>query len=92
MQEKGSGDHSSGMHAGSYPYVRKDTAEHQRIRVHGISEGKEFAHDLRQTCESQVKIRKQKVLVPGILCGLSWEECEKDRGIHPKPDTRRSGV
>ena len=39
----------------SYPYVSEHTAKYQRIAVCGISKGKKFIDDIRQTCELKYK-------------------------------------
>lgn len=50
---------------GSYPYVSEHTAKYQRIAVCGISKGKKFIDDIRQTCELEVQVWESTFLVPG---------------------------
>ena len=51
---------------GSYPYVSEHTAKYQCIAVCGISKGKKFIDDIRQTCQSQVQIWKQGYYVDTV--------------------------
>ena len=68
---------------GSYPYVSEHTAKYQRIAVCGISKGKKFIDDIRQTCELEVQVWESTFLVPGILCGHGGTEQRENCRIHP---------
>ena len=68
---------------GSYPYVSEHTAKYQRIAVCGISKGKKFIDDIRQTCELEVQVCESTFLVPGILCGHGGTEQRENCRIHP---------
>ena len=67
----------------SYPYVSEHTAKYQRIAVCGISKGKKFIDDIRQTCELEVQVWESTFLVPGILCGHGGTEQRENCRIHP---------
>jgi hypothetical protein len=41
-----------------HPHVGKDSAETVGIEVHGNTEGKEYADDLRSICEPEIQVRK----------------------------------
>ena len=62
---------------GSYPYVSEHTAKYQCIAVCGISKGKKFIDDIRQTCEFEVQVWEPTFLVPRVLCRYGGRNKEK---------------
>ena len=48
------GNHRRASDERPYPYASEHTAQYQRIAVCGISKGKKFIDDIRQTCELEV--------------------------------------
>ena len=67
----------------SYPYVSEHTAKYQRIAVCGISKGKKFIDDIRQTCELEVQVWESTFLVSRVLCGHGGTEQRENCRIHP---------
>ena len=66
MRDEESGNHRGRSMPGSYPYVSEHTAKYQCIAVCGISKGKKYIDDIRQTCQSQVQIWKQGYYVDTV--------------------------
>ena len=73
----------------SYPHARKSSTEVQCITVYGISQRKKFTDDIRQTRKPKVQIRKQAVLVQGVLCGHGRTEQKSHCGVYPKSASGR---
>ena len=88
MRDEESGNHRGRSMPGSYPYVSEHTAKYQRIAVCGISKGKKFIDDIRQTCELEVQVWDSTFLVPGVLCGHGGTEQKENCRIHPAPAGR----
>ena len=44
------------------------------IKVHVVSERQECVDDVRQTCKSEVQVRKSAVVSRGVLCEYSRSE------------------
>lgn len=91
MQGDESGNHrgrgmpGSPTSSGEYPTV------HEYSTVRRDAQEQKRPDDLRQTRKFKVQIWEQEILVQGILCGYSREECEDDPGVYPKPAGRRFG-
>ena len=71
MRDEESGNHRGRSMPGSYPYVSEHTAKYQRIAVCGISKGKKFIDDIRQTCEFEVQVWQSAFLGQRIFRGYS---------------------
>ena len=74
MRDEESGNHRGRSMPGSYPYVSEHTAKYQCIAVCGISKGKKFIDDIRQTCEFEVQVWEPTFLVPRVLCKYGGTE------------------
>ena len=57
----------------------------------GFLKGKSSLIIFQAVCESEIQIWEQHILVPGILCGYSGQECKEDSGVYPKSVKGRSG-
>ena len=60
-------DHRRAFNARSYSYAGKHTTKDERIKFHGLSEGKVSPYDIRQTCKLIVQVWYPSFLVRGIL-------------------------
>lgn len=56
--------------SGEYPVVD------ECITIHGNTQEKKCADDIRQTCKFEVQVGEPKHLVSGIFCGYGRKECK----------------
>ena len=66
----------------SCTYIGSDTAKDQCEWIYGISEREKQSTNIPEIWEHEIRISKQRVLVPRVLCRYSREEHESDKGIH----------
>ena len=52
------------------------------VIVYGISEGKKFTDDVRQTWKLEIQVWKQTLLVRWVLCKYGWIERCDDKEVH----------
>ena len=74
---------------GSYPYASEYTAVPKCSTICRVAERKKLANDLRSTCESEVQVWEQTLLVQRILRGHSRAEQRANRGVYTESVTRR---
>lgn len=53
--------------SGSYTYACVHTAQNICGEFHGVSEGQKFSDDIRETCQHEIQIWQQEILVQGLL-------------------------
>ena len=88
VRRKESGNHRSGGMCRPHPYARKYSTASKCSTIHGISQGKKHANDIRSSRKSQIQVWEQALLVPWLLCRHGRKEQESNRGIHPQPARR----
>ena len=91
MRVERSRDHRMRDLSGPCAYTGGNTAEDQRIRIHGISERQEQHDDIPKIREHEICIPEPLILVQGILCRHGRQEHESDQGIHSEPVEDRQG-
>jgi len=82
----------SGSLSRSYSYAGGNTAENQRIGLHGVSEREKQFADIRSVEQHQIQVQESRILVQRVLCGYSWEKYKKDKGIYQASAGRRRSV
>lgn len=68
---------------GPYTYAAGDTAKGGGIELYGVFEREKQLNDIRKISRTAVQVSESGILVQGILCGHSREECEKDSRVYP---------
>ena len=82
VRGKESRNHRSGGMCRPHPYARKYSTASKCSTIHGISQGKKHANDIRSSRKSQIQVWESALLVPWILCGHGRKKCKENTGIH----------
>ena len=82
MQVQGGGDNRGAPDARPRPHAGQHTSQDQRVQLHGLPQGQERAHDVRQARQPQVQVRQQALLVRGLLRVDRRPERGDDSEVH----------